>query len=225
MRDLSGYAFSLLRQGELALYRGCGDGLEAILLVTPTRELLSVPSIQRLEHEFALRGELDPSWAARPVFLTRRDDRVALVLEDPGGHLLERLLGQPLDVAQFLRIAIPLATSLRQVHERGLIHKDIKPGNVLVDLARDRIWLIGFGIASRLPSEHQLPEPADVISGTLAYMAPEQTGRMNRSIDSRSDLYALGVTLRDARGCVAVCSRGSAGMGALSYCSQAGSTK
>ena len=194
MRDLSGYAFSLLRQGELALYRGCGDGLEAILLVTPTRELLSVPSIQRLEHEFVLRGELDPSWAARPVFLTRRDDRVALVLEDPGGHLLERLLGQPLDVAQFLRIAIPLATSLRQVHERGLIHKDIKPGNVLVDLARDRIWLIGFGIASRLPSEHQLPEPAEVISGTLAYMAPEQTGRMNRSTDSRSDLYALGVT-------------------------------
>jgi predicted ATPase len=81
-----------------------------------------------------------------------------------------------------------------RVHERGLIHKDIKPANVLVDMASGGAWLTGFGIASRLPREHRVPEPPEVISGTLAYMAPEQTGRMNRSIDSRSDLYALGVT-------------------------------
>jgi serine/threonine protein kinase len=64
-----------------------------------------------------------------------------------------------------------------------------------VDAARGGVWLTGFGIASRLPREHRVPEPPDVIAGTLAYMAPEQTGRMNRSFDSRSDLYALGVTL------------------------------
>jgi serine/threonine protein kinase len=97
-------------------------------------------------------------------------------------------------VTQFLRIAIPLAVALRRVHERGLIHKDIKPANVLVDMASGRAWLTGFGIASRLPREHRVPEPPEVIAGTLAYMAPEQTGRMNRSVDSRSDLYALGVT-------------------------------
>ena len=80
------------------------------------------------------------------------------------------------------------------MHARGLIHKDIKPANILVDVASGGVWLTGFGIASRLPRERPNPEPPEVIAGTLAYMAPEQTGRMNRSIDSRSDLYSLGVT-------------------------------
>src|SRR5712672_1893793 len=119
---------------------------------------------------------------------------MTLVLEDPGGVPLDRLLGRPLDVSHFLRIAIPLAGALHQVHERGLVHKDIKPANILVDAASGGVWLTGFGIASRLPRERQAPAPPEVIAGTLAYMAPEQTGRMNRSVDSRSDLYALGVT-------------------------------
>src|SRR5213075_1020810 len=85
--------------------------------------------------------------------------------------------------------------ALRQLHERGLIHKDIKPANVLVNSATGEVWLTGFGIASRLRRERQSPGPPEIIAGTLAYMAPEQTGRMNRSIDSRSDLYSLGATL------------------------------
>ena len=97
-------------------------------------------------------------------------------------------------ISEFLRIGISLARALRQVHARGLIHKDIKPANILVDAASGGVWLTGFGIASRLPRERANPEPPDEIAGTLAYMAPEQTGRMNRSIDARSDLYSLGVT-------------------------------
>ena len=117
-----------------------------------------------------------------------------LVLADPGGEPLERLLGRPLEVAAFLRIAVPLAAAVGRLHARGLIHKDLKPANILVDTASFSVWLTGFGIASRLPREHQVPAPPEFIAGTLAYMAPEQTGRMNRSVDSRSDLYALGVT-------------------------------
>jgi serine/threonine protein kinase len=83
---------------------------------------------------------------------------------------------------------------LNKLHKRGLIHKDIKPANILADMAGGGVWLTGFGIASRLPRERQSPEPPEVIAGTLAYMAPEQTGRMNRSIDFRSDLYSLGVS-------------------------------
>jgi PAS domain S-box-containing protein len=192
VNELQSYAFSPLREGEIALYRGSGNGLAPILLVAT--EETSFASVERLEHEYALKGELDANWAARPVALTHYNDRMALVLEDPGGAPLDRLLGRPLVVAQFLRIAIPLAGALRRVHERGLIHKDIKPANILVDAASGGVWLTGFGIASRLPREHQAPAPPEVIAGTLAYIAPEQTGRMNRSVDSRSDLYALGVT-------------------------------
>ena len=99
-----------------------------------------------------------------------------------------------MEMGRFLRLATGISAALRQLHERGLIHKDIKPTNMLVDSATGQVWLTGFGIASRLPRERQSPEPPELIAGTLAYMAPEQTGRMNRSVDSRSDLYALGVT-------------------------------
>ena len=191
MNELSSYAFTPLRDGDIALYRGSGNGLAPILLAAAET---SLDCADRLEHEYAFKTELDSDWAARPVALTRYNDRMALVLEDPGGAPVERLLDRPLDVSDFLRIAIPLAAALRRVHERGLIHKDIKPGNILADAASGRAWLTGFGIASRLPREHQVPAPPEVIAGTLAYMAPEQTGRMNRSVDSRSDLYALGVT-------------------------------
>jgi predicted ATPase/GAF domain-containing protein len=93
-----------------------------------------------------------------------------------------------------LRLAIGVAGALGKAHQRGLVHKDLKPGHILVNCADGQVRLTGFGIASRLPRERQTLEPPETIAGTLAYMAPEQTGRMNRSIDSRSDLYSLGVT-------------------------------
>ena len=164
MKELSGYAFSPLREGDLSLYRGSGNGLPPILLVAA--EETSLGCVERLEHEYALKSELDVDWAARPVALTHDNGRMTLVLEDPGGTPADRLLGRPLDVSHFLRVAIPLAGALRQVHERGLVHKDIKPANILVDAASGRVWLTGFGIASRLPREHQPPAPPEVIAGT-----------------------------------------------------------
>jgi predicted ATPase/signal transduction histidine kinase len=195
MMELSAYVLSALLGGEFVLYRGRGDGLAPILLVAAAEEYPSPGSIQRLEHQYALRDDLHANWAARPVGLIRHEAQPMLVLEDPGGEPLERLLGRPLEIAPLLRIAIRLAAAIGQVHARGLIHKDLKPANILVDMASGGVWLTGFGIASRLPRERQALAPPEVIAGTLAYMAPEQTGRMNRSIDSRSDLYALGVIL------------------------------
>jgi PAS domain S-box-containing protein len=192
--EFSGYALSPLREGPLTLHRGLGEGLASILLVAPAGDYLSPGSLQRLEHEYALRSDLDGDWAARPVELLRREAMPMLVLADPGGEPLERLLGRPMEVTDFLRIAVPLAAAVGRLHARGLIHKDLKPANILVDTESGSAWLTGFGIASRLPREHQAPAPPEIIAGTLAYMAPEQTGRMNRSVDSRSDLYALGVT-------------------------------
>ena len=118
-----------------------------------------------------------------------------LVLEDPGGEPLERLLGVPMAVGSFLPLAVGIAAALGKLHARGLVHKDLKPAHLLVNCADGQVRLTGFGLASRLPRERQAPAPPEFIAGTLAYMAPEQTGRMNRSINSRSDLYALGVVL------------------------------
>ena len=144
MQELSSYVFSPLREGDIALFRGSGNGLAPILLVAA--EETSPGSVERLEQEYALKAELDTDWAARPVALTHDNGRMALVLEDPGGAPLDRLLGRPLEVSHFLRIAIPLAGTLRRVHERGLVHKDIKPANILMDAASGGVWLTGFGI-------------------------------------------------------------------------------
>ena len=187
---------TLWEDGEFVLSRGVWDGEPfPLLAVMPSSAQPSPETLARLQHAYALREELDPAWAARPLRLEPHQGRLTLLSEDPGGEPLLRLMGRPWEIASFLRLAIGIATALAQVHERGLIHKDIKPANILVNAATGQVWLIGFGIASRLPRERQAPAPPEVIAGTLAYMAPEQTGRMNRSIDSRSDLYALGVTL------------------------------
>lgn len=152
-------------------------------------------SVDRLVHEFGLRDHLDSAWALRPLELVREPGGTMLILESSEGELLHGLVGLPMEIGQFLRIAVGLSAALRGLHKDGLIHKDIKPSNAVVDATNGKAWLTGFGIASRLPRERQSPETPESIAGTLAYMAPEQTGRMNRSIDSRSDLYALGVTL------------------------------
>ena len=167
----------------------------AVLLVAPAAGHPSRSRLDRLTHEYELKDELDGAWAARPLALMRDAGRTVLVLDDPGGEPLDRLLGGPMEVGRFLRLAIAVTSALGKLHQRGLIHKDIKPANIMVGCADGHVRLTGFGIASRLSRERQAPEPPETIAGTLAYMAPEQTGRMNRSIDARSDLYALGVTL------------------------------
>src|SRR5262249_51869295 len=151
------------------------------LFVRPSAAQPVAATIARLELAHSLRGDLDSSWAARPTDLIGRHAQVALRLEDPGGELLATLLGRPWDVTPFLRVAVGVASALSALHARGLVHKDVKPSNVLVDVATGKAWLTGFGIASRLRRERQSPEPPENIAGTLAYMAPEQTGRMNRS--------------------------------------------
>jgi len=200
MSPPSEYVLEAVRKGpDFTLYRGRQRANQSpVLAIALSAELPSPQSLRRLEHEYSLAADLDPAWAARPLALTHYEGQTVLIVQDPGGEPLDQLLernnGQPLDLTRFLRIAIGLTKALGQVHRQGLIHKDIKPANVLVD-DDENVWLIGFGIASQLPHERQATAPPEMIAGTLAYMAPEQTGRMNRSIDTRSDLYSLGITL------------------------------
>src|ERR1700730_2233424 len=201
MTEPPGYVLesSLREGGEFTVHRGRRRTDSCpVLVVALAAEQPSAQRLRRLEHEFSREADLDAAWATQPLALTHHEGRTMLVLEDPGGVPLDRILehrhGQPLELTRFLRIAMSLARALGEVHRHGLIHKDLHPANILVDDA-DKVRLTGFGIASRLPRERQAPLTPEVIAGTLPYMAPEQTGRMNRSIDSRSDLYALGITL------------------------------
>ena len=154
----------------------------------------------------------------RPLTLTQYQGRSVLVLEDPGGEPLDRLVREPMELGQFLRLGIRLSAAVSGLHRRGVIHKEIKPGNVLVNPSTGEVRLTGFGIATRLPRQRQSPEAPEFIAGSLAYMAPEQTGHMNRSVDARSDLYALGVTLYEMlTGCLPFTASRSAGVGALPH--------
>src|SRR5947209_1077084 len=133
MTTPSGYVLEPLREGaDFTLQRGRQPGNPSpVLAIALSAEQPSLQSIRRLEHEYSLAAELDPAWAVKPLVLTRREGQTILVLADPGGEPLDRVLerdkGKPLDLTRFLRIAISLAVALGQVHRRGIIHKDIKP--------------------------------------------------------------------------------------------------
>ena len=161
---------------DFILYRGrCEDDESQVLVLSPVTEYPAPEILKWLEHAYSLREQLDPAWAARPMAIARHWDRTILVSEDPGGIPLDQLLGNALDLAFCLRVSTSLANVIGRLHQRGIVHKDIKPANVLVNSVTGQVWLMGFGIASRLAREPQAPEAPEFVAGTLAYMAPEQT--------------------------------------------------
>jgi predicted ATPase/signal transduction histidine kinase/DNA-binding NarL/FixJ family response regulator len=172
------------------LDRESGD---RVLTVTPAAESPSPSVLARLAREHSIRAKLDRSWALVPLRLVSEPRSQTLVLADPGGLPLERWLGEPMGPERFLDLAIAIASAVRGMHENGVVHRDLTPSSVLLDEAASRAFLTGFGHATSQSGGREAPSRVDVIAGTFAYMAPEQSGRMNRSVDARSDLYSLGV--------------------------------
>lgn len=155
-------------------------------------------TLARLRHEHSILRSLPISGVVQPVALEPCGNGLALVMEDVGESSLDSILrAGPVDVEYGLRIAVALAEALESIHRASIIHKDIKPHHVFVtdDGPRLRVKLVDFGLATQLRQETQPPTSPRLLEGTLAYLSPEQTGRMNRAIDQRSDLYSLGVTL------------------------------
>jgi predicted ATPase len=146
-----------------------------------------------LESELALKPRLDAKWVAQPISLERISGEPCLVLHDPGGEALDRWLAHPLDPGSLLRLSVTLALITGSMHACGIVHRNLKPENILVDGSHSA-WLTGFGLATVMASSGASGR-VEIVAGTLAYMSPEQTGRLDRGVDARSDLYSLGVIL------------------------------
>ncbi len=147
----------------------------------------------RLENELALGQILDGAPVVRPLRLSAFEGRRALEFADCRWPPLSQRVGEAMAVGEFLDLAVLLTSAVADIHRRGVIHKDLRPDNVLYEVAAGELAICGFGIAKHTSRELSFARPVRRIEGTLPYISPEQTGRMNRAIDSRSDLYSLGV--------------------------------
>ena len=152
--------------------------------------------IARMRREYHLLKQLSVEGIPEPIEITAHGRSPVIILGSFGGQSLMHLMVQrSFGLRRLLEAAIKVAAILEQVHRAGIIHKDVSPGNIAWNPETGEVQIIDFGISSRLSMEAAEPVDENVIRGTLAYMAPEQTGRMNRDIDYRADLYSLGATL------------------------------
>ncbi len=186
---------TLHQGGCTTMYRALrGDDHCSVVLKVLDSRRCRQEDLERLRHEYETAASLDLRAIVRPLALETYQGMPALVFEDCGEQSLDRLLGTPMPVEKFLELAVRIAGAVADLHRQGVIHKDLKPENILVHPATLEVKLADFGLASRLPREHPAPRPPHLIEGSLPFISPEQTGRMNRAIDSRTDLYSLGVT-------------------------------
>ncbi|MUG97476.1 AAA family ATPase [Scytonema sp. UIC 10036] len=196
---LSGYQLLdiLYSGGKTIIYRGRRE-IDNISVIVKTLSYEHPPleEIARLRHEYQILQPLHIPSVVKPYELKNYQHSLALVLEDVRGCLLkEAIATQTTSLMAFLKVAINLAHTLGELHAQGIIHKDIKPQNLLIDPNSCEVKFIDFSISSRLDRENPTLNHLSLLEGTLAYMSPEQTGRMNRAIDYRTDFYSLGVTL------------------------------
>ena len=151
--------------------------------------------IKRLKNEYEISSNIACPQIIKSYSLETDGNSFALILEDFGGESLSEYLSKnQLSLHQFFAIAITLADILSQLHSIPIIHKDIKPSNIIINPETQEIKLTDFNIAIRSAFEYPAFQNPHGITGTLSYMSPEQTGRMNRYLDHRTDLYSLGVT-------------------------------
>jgi predicted ATPase/signal transduction histidine kinase len=188
------------------VYRGVRepDGKPVIVKVL-RNEFPRFNELVQFRNQYAIAKHLNFPNLLQTYSLENCGNGYALILEDFGGISLSDYLvflerqgsnprgsGLPLD--EFFAIAVQVADALNELYHQHIIHKDLKPANILINPETKQVKIIDFSIASRLPSEIQTIQNPNVLEGTLAYLSPEQTGRMNRGIDYRTDFYSLGVT-------------------------------
>ncbi|MEO0684911.1 MAG: serine/threonine-protein kinase, partial [Cyanobacteria bacterium J06649_11] len=197
--DILGYSIKeeLYKGSRTLVYRAIRESDKKPVVIKLLRN--PYPSFNELlqfRNQYTISKNLDISGIIRPYSLEAYKNGYALIMEDFGGISLQKYMkgGNLTYVEDILSIGLQVTDILHNLHQNSVIHKDIKPANILINPLTKEIKLIDFSIASFLPKETQEIKNPNSLEGTLAYISPEQTGRMNRGIDYRSDFYALGVT-------------------------------
>ena len=178
------------------VYRGLAiQDSRPVVLKKLRKEYPTFSELLQFRHQYVITKNLEIAGIVKAITLEKEGNGYVLVMEDVGGiSLLEYMGENPLNLDEFFTVALALIEILENLHKKRIIHKDIKPANILINPETKEIFLIDFSIASLLPKETQQLQNPNQLEGTLAYISPEQTGRMNRGIDCRSDFYGLGVS-------------------------------
>ncbi len=185
--------YSLIGVRDFALYRGAANDGNKILLKTSDRADQAAEHAAQLAREAQMTIVGGGDWAVRPLGLTHIQGAAALLLDDPGGVPLYTIMTTELGVAERLRLAVGISRAVRGMHAQGVMHRDLRPENILADAASGNARLMGLTMDERCTSHHQAWSGS--WPGSLAHMAPEQSGRTGAVPDARSDLYALGIVL------------------------------
>jgi predicted ATPase/signal transduction histidine kinase len=196
---IAGYRFvqELYRGSRTLVYRGIREkDQQRVVIKLLRKEYPSFYELLQFRNQYIIAKNLQLPGIIIPYSLESYGHSYALIMEDFGGVALTNYTKtHGIKLQEFLKIAIQLAEILHELYRHRVIHKDIKPANILIHPETKQVKLIDFSISSLLPKETQEIKNPQILEGTLAYLSPEQTGRMNRGIDYRSDFYSLGVTL------------------------------
>lgn len=189
---------TLIYEGNKTLvYQGIRDAdQQAVIIKALRREYPSPVEIARFKHQYDIICSLNLDNVIKTYGIEKINNSFALILEDFGGTSLKEFCAtSDLILPDLLEISIQITEALGSLHQHGIIHKDIKPQNIIINPNSRQIKVADFSVSSRLSSESFKVEEPEALEGTLAYMSPEQTGRINRTVDYRTDLYSLGITL------------------------------
>ena len=178
------------------IYRANSHEKPGTVIIKKLKTKFPTPGdVARFRQEYNLIRTIDLEGVIKTYDIVWDKTEVAIVMEDFEGVSLKRALGQgPFDLRLFLEIGIKISEALGHLHQMEIIHRDIKPQNILINRDTGQVKLTDFGIATCLTRENEELYNPEVIAGTLSYLSPEQTGRMNRALDYRTDLYSLGIT-------------------------------
>ncbi len=199
MRMLPGYDIheQIYESQHSLIYRGRREFDDAPVILKQLRSDYPTPEqAARFRREYEITGNLDVTGVITPYDLLPHQQSFVIVFEDSGATALHLLVQRKrFSLSECLSIAMRITEIVGVVHTANVIHKDLNPSNVIMNPETGAIQLIDFGISTLLPRENPVIAHPNVLEGTLAYISPEQTGRMNRPLDYRTDLYSLGVTL------------------------------